>query len=310
MILTVTPHTALDKILFIDKFTPGSVHRTEKFIYSVGGKGLDSSVTLSCLDVDTVGLVFVAGDTGRTLIELAERFGITVVPVWVGGETRVAHVISETRIGRHSHVISGKILVNAGQLEEFYTLFRKLVLNTAYVICAGSVPTGVPPGFYQQITEIAHQSNVPVLIDSSRQMIIEAIPANPDIIKMNWDEFESTFYQKTPTLEELKKLAGEIYADYQLNSLVITCGVDGIISFSNKGAFHTIVPELKAVNAAGAGDAASSALAWRFSEGDNWLAALNWAGAVSSAVVLTPGTAECHMQDVIDLLPKIQTIHI
>ena len=310
MILTVTPHSALDKVLFIDKFTPGSVHRTEQVVYSVGGKGLDSSVTLSCLEVETVGLVFVAGDTGRKLIELVEGFGITAAPVWVDGETRVAHVISETQVGRHSHVISGKILINPDQLEEFYTLFRKLVLNTTFVICGGSVPPGITPTVYKHITEFAHQSNVLVLIDSSSKMIIEAIPAKPDIIKMNWEEFETTFYQTAPTLGELKKLAGEIYIEYQLNSLVLTCGTDGIISFSNEGAFHTIVPKLKAVNAAGAGDAVSSALAWRFSEGDNWIEALNWAGAISAAVVLTPGTAECRMQDVIDLLPKVQTINI
>ena len=95
-----------------------------------------------------------------------------------------------------------------------------------------------------------------------------------------------------------------------MNSLVLTCGADGIISFSSEGAFHTIVPKLKAVNAAGAGDAVSSALAWRFSEGDNWYQALKWAGAVSAAVVLTPGTAELRTQDALDLLPKIQIVEI
>jgi 1-phosphofructokinase family hexose kinase len=310
MILTVTPHSALDKVLFIDRFNPGSVHRTEEVVYSVGGKGLDSSVTLSCLDVETVGLVFVAGSTGEKLIELVQGFGIVPEPVWVDGETRVAHVISETKVGRHSHVISGKILIDQQQLHLFYSRFEDLVIKSKYVICAGSVPPVISPDVYHKITRFAHQNNVPVLIDSSKKMIIEAIPAKPDIIKMNWDEFEVTFSQKAENLEELTRLAGGIYQDHQLNSLVLTCGADGIISFSSEGAFHTIVPKLKAVNAAGAGDAVSSALAWRFSEGDNWKDTMRWAGAVSAAVVLTPGTAECRKKDVVDLLPKIRTIPI
>jgi fructose-1-phosphate kinase PfkB-like protein len=97
MILTVTPHFALDKILFIENFTPGLVHRTDDIGYSVGGKGFDSSVTLRCLGVDTVGLVFVAADTDKKLIELVEGFGVIPEPVWVDGETQVAHVISETQ---------------------------------------------------------------------------------------------------------------------------------------------------------------------------------------------------------------------
>lgn len=310
MILTVTPHSALDKVLFIERFIPGSVHRVEEVVYSVGGKGLDSSVTLSCLDIETVALVFVAGSTGEKLIELVKGFGIISEPVWVDGDTRIAHVISETKVGRHSHVISGKILINQDQLDQFYARFKNLVPKSKFVICAGSVPPVISPDVYHEITRIAQQNNVPVLIDSSKNMIIEAIPAKPDIIKMNWDEFEGTFNLKAESFDELKILAGWIFKDYQLNSLVLTCGADGIISFSSEGAFHTMVPKLKAVNAAGAGDAVSSALAWRFSIGDNWQNALRWAGAVSAAVVLTPGTAECRMQDVNDLLPKIRIIEI
>ena len=156
MILTVTPHSALDKLLFIDKYTPGSVHRTDDIIYSVGGKGLDSSVTLRCLGVDAVGLVFVAADTGKKLIELVEGFGIIPEPVWVDGETRVAHVISETQVGRHSHVISGKLLINQEQLNEFYSRFSILVRQATYVICAGSVPPVITTAVYREITEIAH----------------------------------------------------------------------------------------------------------------------------------------------------------
>lgn len=306
MILTVTPHSALDKVLFIDKFTPGSVHRTDNVVYSVGGKGLDSSVTLRCLGVDTVGLVFVAADTGKKLIELVEGFGIIPEPVWVDGETRVAHVISETQVGRHSHVISGKLLINQEQLNEFYSRFSILARPATYVICAGSGPPVITPAVYREITEIAHQNKIPVLIDSSGKMITEALPANPDIIKMNWDEFEVTFNRKALTLDDLKVQALEVYKNLQIKSLVLTCGADGIISYSPEGAFHTIVPKLKAVNAAGAGDAVSSALAWRFSESDNWHDALKWAGATSAAVVLTSGTAECRLEDVHRLLPQIQ----
>ena len=47
MILTLTPNAALDRLLFIDEFKPGTVMRPQKMIDKVGGKGLDSSVALS-----------------------------------------------------------------------------------------------------------------------------------------------------------------------------------------------------------------------------------------------------------------------
>lgn len=306
MILTVTPHSALDKVLFIDELMPGNVHRTEAIYTSVGGKGLDSSVTLSCLGVDTVGLVFVAGKTGQELIQLVANFGIIPEPVWVDGETRIAHVISETKVGRHSHIISGKVLINQEQLDEFFRRLRSLAQDASWVICAGSIPPVLSNSIYREIIEEVTQFDVPVLIDSSRSPIIEAIPARPAVIKMNWTEFEATFNIKAPTLDELNQKALQVYEEWELKSLVLTCSSQGILAYSEEGSYHTVVPKLKAVNAAGAGDAVSSALAWRFSEGDRWQKALRWAGAISAAVVLTKGTAECRMEDVEDLLYKVR----
>jgi 1-phosphofructokinase family hexose kinase len=305
MILTVTLNSALDKIIFIEEFIPGSVHRTEKVNFSVGGKGLDSSVALRCLGVDTVGLVFVAGETGRKLIDLVDNYGIISEPIWVGGETRVAHVISENKFGRHTHIISGKITIGQEEMEEFISRFSFHLNKANYVICAGSIPQGINPRIYYQLVRISNQYKKPVLIDSSGQAIIESLPAKPEIVKMNRAEFEKTFDCKANTLDDLKVYAFEIFKEYKIQSLVVTCSKEGILSFTSNGGFHTIVPRLKAVNAAGAGDAVSSALAWRFSECDNWFQALSWAGAVSAAVVLTPGTAECKVEDVQTLLPEI-----
>ena len=64
MILTVTLNTALDKVLIIKEWISGSTMRTPHILTSVGGKGMDSSVVLRHLGVDTVGMGFVAGKSG------------------------------------------------------------------------------------------------------------------------------------------------------------------------------------------------------------------------------------------------------
>ena len=89
-----------------------------------------------------------------------------------------------------------------------------------------------------------------------------------------------------------------------LRSLVITCGKDGIRAFTPQGVFQAGAPELKAVNAAGAGDAVSAALAYHLMLGEPWAQALKWAAATAAAVVLTEGTAECDPAEVIRLYPE------
>jgi 1-phosphofructokinase family hexose kinase len=279
--------------------------RTSRVISSVGGKGLDSSVVLSHLGVETVGMAFIAGEAGRELAKIVEGYGIIPEWIWTGGETRTANVIVERVHNRHSHVISGSLSITPEKQLEYLQRFRRRVREAEWVICAGSVASDLPSGFYRTYAQESRQAGVPVLVDTTGRPMQEAVEARPDIAKLNWDEFQATFGVEARTLGDLIARAGEIYAQKDLNALVITCGKEGILSFSRQGAFFTRAPILPSVNAAGAGDAVSSALVWRFSMGDSWPEALKWAGAVSAAVVLTEGTADCRMEDVQQIYPDV-----
>jgi 1-phosphofructokinase family hexose kinase len=306
MILTVTANTAIDKVLFIDEWLPGSVMRTSKVVTSVGGKGLDSSVVLRHLGVETVGMAFVAGQAGRELAQIVEGYGIIPEWVWTGGETRTANVIVERRHNRHSHVIAGDLSITPAQAGAYLERFRLRVPEADWVICAGSVPGDLSLDFYRDIAELSRQAGVPALIDTTGPPARRALLARPAIVKMNWDEFQETFTVEAKTRPDRVDRARAVFEAEGLEALVITAGRDGILAFSREGAFHAQAPVQPAVNAAGAGDAVSAALAWRFAQGDSWRVALQWAGAVSAAVVLTEGTADCRMEDIRRIFPQVR----
>ncbi|NPV86118.1 MAG: hexose kinase [Anaerolineae bacterium] len=305
MILTVTLHTALDKVIFIDEWTPGLPMRTNRVLTCVGGKGLDSSIVLSQMGVATSGLCFVAGKTGADLIDLVHTYGAATLPIWVNGETRTAHVIVETRHNRHSHLITGALEIAPSHWQQLLDAFDRNVPLADWVICAGSLPANMPDDFFATLTHHAHSVSVPILIDSSTHGIRSALPARPDILKMNRDEFSEAFGTRASSLEELVTQAQSARRQFDLPALVITCGVDGILAFTSEESIHAAAPPQQAVNAAGAGDAASAALAWRRSLGEDWQQALRWAAAVSAAAVLTEGTAEIRQRDVHDILPQV-----
>ena len=127
----------------------------------------------------------------------------------------------------------------------------------------------------------------------------------PDVLKMNWKEFEWTFDAHSNSIEELILHAEQVYAQFPMEALVITCGAQGILAFTQTGFFHALPPSMQVVNAAGAGDAGSAALVWRLCQGEAWSEALRWAAAVSAAVVLTEGTADLNYTDVLKILPNI-----
>jgi len=298
MYLTVTVNSALDRVYFIEAFNPGTRMLAQKHVESVGGKGFDSSVVLRALNLETTALGFIAGQNGHALVRLLERYGIHHDLIWVEGETRVALVIVEQSHQRHSHIIAGGYTVSENAQNELVNRFEHYLPSTQWVILAGSLPKGVHIDLYAQLTRIAHRFGVPVLIDCPGDPALQAIPANPMILKMNWQEFEHTFQVGAATLEDLKHQAAEIRQAKHILNLIITCGEHGILALTPQGIFLALPPRQKAVNAAGAGDAVSAALVWRLSLGDDWLTALRWAAATGAAVVLTEGTADCRREDV------------
>ncbi len=298
MILTVTPNSALDRILFIDEWSPGLPMRTDCYHDCMGGKGMDCSVVLTHLGVDTVGLVFEAGATGQEMLAVAERYGIDTDAVRVEGETRLALVICETEHQRHNHIMAGALSVNEEHLEELLRRFRARVNEADWVIGAGTIAPGCPSSFYHDLTVAATEAGTPVLIDCVGEPLLASLRARPAIVKMNQEEFALTFDVRPPSLEEWIAESHRVYQAHGMGALVLTMGAEGMIAFSAEGVYRVTPPVQRAVNAAGAGDGASAALAWRLAEGDSWRDSLGWAGAVSAAVVLTEGTADCSMADV------------
>ena len=306
MILTVTAHAALDRVIFIDEFVPTTNMRSTRWVDCVGGKGFDTSVALCGLGAATRGLGFVAGPHGEQLAKILAAYGMELDLIWVEGDTRIAHVLVETRHARHSHVTLGVLPVPPAATEELLRRYRSQLPEASWVAAAGSLAPGMPGDFYRTLVEMAHAAGKRSLIDATGQPLAAVLAAPPTIVKLNREEFAQTFAVEFESLPELIAAARHVHAERRLTNLVLTCGRDGVVAVTPAGVYHVLPPRQQAVNAAGAGDATSAALVWRLEQGDDWPTALRWAGATGAAAVLTAATAEVRLEDVRRLLPEVQ----
>ncbi|MCC7207882.1 MAG: hexose kinase [Anaerolineae bacterium] len=305
MFLTVTGNSALDRVVFIDRFEPETVMRTNRYTTSVGGKGFDTSVVFRALGQTTMAVGLVAGLTGELLHRLLEQYGMLTDLVWTDGETRTAFVISETALGRHSHIITGALDVKPHHLDALVAKVRAHLGDARWCVAAGSLAPDMSPRFFADVAGLAHQAGVPVLVDTTGPALAEAARVRPTILKSNRAEFCSTFGVQAAARDELIAAARAMFRDNNLHNYVMTLGKDGILALAGERTYHAIAPQQQAVNAAGAGDSVSAALVWRLDQGDDWPAALQWAGAVSAAVTLTEGTADCRMEDAERIHPDV-----
>lgn len=309
MILTFTPNPGLDYLMFIDEFQPGVRIQVEGARYSLGGKGIDTSVALRTFEVDTLALSFVAGAAGQRFLSLLEGYGVRHDMVWVEGETRVIHVVVERRHHRHTHLITSTLAITEPAAADLIQRYQTHLPQANWVVAAGTLAPGWPVTLYQNLIELAQAAQVPILVDSSGPPLLQAIAARPTVLKLNDAEFANTFHTHVASISDLYAQARALREREKLPALVITCGKEGILALTPAGDFLAAAPVQPAINAAGAGDTASGILAWRLGLGESWPEALRWATAASAASVLTEGTADSRREDVERLWPQI-TIQI
>jgi 1-phosphofructokinase family hexose kinase len=308
MIVTITAHAALDRVIFIPEFLPTTRMLADHSVDYVGGKGFDVSVALSGLGAPNLAIGVLAGENGRRLEFLLRGYGVPYNLTWVEGETRIAHVIVETIHHRHSHIMTPSYTVSPEDLQVFLSRYRSRVWEADWVIASGSLAAGIEADFYAQVVEIAHQAGVKVLVDSVDEPVRQALPARPDILKQNIEEFRTTFNFSRTELEsrqEILKCARQVMQNYELPVIVITMGSKGLLVVTPQAAYQAACPAQQAISAAGAGDCVSAALVWRLSLGEDWPQALRWAAAAGTAGVLTEGTGELRMADVLRFLPLV-----
>jgi 6-phosphofructokinase 2 len=298
MILCINANAALDNILFIDRFRSGETMRPTREVMGVGGKGLDSALVLRTLGAPVRAVSFAAGRNGQMLSDLLKERHVPVDFIWVSGETRVAHVIVETDFNHHSHISTSGYTVSAQDCEAFKQVICHHAQQATWAIIGGTLPGGALVSFYREIIALLHQNQVQVLIDCAGQPALASLPATPEIVKMNQDEFSQTFQNHPISQMGWLGAVREVMHRFKLHNFVLTCGRQGLLAFTPRATYLASAPQQKEVNAAGSGDAASSALTYRLSLGEPWEAALRWAVAAGAAAVLTEGTAECQLSDV------------
>ena len=148
MIYTVTLNPSLDYIVSVENFTLGRTNRTVSEAIMPGGKGINISIVLKNLGLESTALGHVAGFTGNEILRQLKQLQVASDFITIeGGQSRInfkLQSIEGTEINGHGP----RILE-----EEIEALMDKLckLQKGDILFLAGSVPTSMPVDIYKQI---------------------------------------------------------------------------------------------------------------------------------------------------------------
>ena len=251
MIYTITFNPALDYISKVDNFEIGKINRTKEEKVLPGGKGLNVSTVLKNLGFQSTALGFIAGFTGKELKTEIEKYGIQTDFIEVKeGITRINVKISsdvETALNGNGPIITEE---DIEKLLEQISKFN----NEDIVILAGNIPKGIKNNIYEIICSKLEKNGVTIVVDSTKELLINVLKYKPFLIKPNKEELEETFKEKIETNEDIVKHAEKLQ-DMGARNVLISLGGDGAILITEtKEVYYSKAPKGKVLNTVGSGD--------------------------------------------------------
>ena len=251
MIYTVTFNPSLDYIVSVDNFRLGFTNRTSSELILPGGKGINVSVVLMNLGIESTALGFVAGFTGEEVIRRLEQMGVK------NGFIRLEEGF--TRINLKLKSIDGTEINGQGPAigEEPAGLLMKK-LNTLgegdVLFLSGSIPASMPDDAYRKIMEMLDGKGIMTVVDATGHLLMNVLEYRPFLIKPNNHELGEIFETELKTRESVIPYGRKLQEMGARNVLVSMAGEGAVLIAANGEVYDTQAPEGKLVNGVGAGD--------------------------------------------------------
>ena len=253
MIVTLTPNPSVDRTVFLDDLVPGSVNRSQRSRTEPSGKGVNVALALHAHGVPVRAVVTAGGSVGAHLQKMLDTTGLDTVVVPISGEIRTNVSLTQSN-GSVTKINEAGPLLSPEETDQLLAAVAAQVGSASWLVCAGSLPAGVPFGWYGEVVELGHRSGVPVAVDTSGEALAESLSAEPDLVKPNAHELAELTGRVPQTLGEVIEAAQEVRRR-GARTVLASLGGDGAILVDAAGAVWGQAPVDNVVSTVGAGDA-------------------------------------------------------
>ena len=289
MIYTVTFNPSLDYIVAVKDFRLGMTNRTESELLLPGGKGINVSVVLKNLGVESTALGFTAGFTGREIRRRVEETGVRAEFIEIPeGFSRInlkLKSIEGTEINGNGPGISR---------EKVQELMKKLDILEAgdCLVLAGSIPGSLPDSIYQDIAAKMAEKKVQIVVDATRDLLLNVLPYRPFLIKTNNHELGEIFQRELRTREEGIHYAQKLREKGAQNVLVSMAGEGAVLAAADGKIYQAPAPKGELKNGVGAGDSMVAGFLAGWQEEKDYRHAFRMGVAAGSASAFSEYLAE------------------
>lgn len=251
MIYTVTFNPSLDYIVSVDNLTLGAVNRTNREIINPGGKGINVSLVLRNLGVDSTALGFMAGFTGEEISRRLEEQGIKSDFIKV--ENGLSRINVKVRSNEESEINGMGPAIADGDIEKLYEQLVHLKDGDILVL-AGSIPSVMPETMYSDIMNRLSGKKLKIVVDATKDLLVNVLKYHPFLIKPNNHELGEIYGVSLKTRDEVIPYARKLQEEGAGNVLISMAGEGAVLLTEDGQVYQSEAPRGVVQNSVGAGD--------------------------------------------------------
>ena len=196
MIYTVTFNPSLDYVIAVKDFKAGKINKTSEEDIFAGGKGINVSIMLQTLGIKSTALGFVAGFTGKEIIDQLSKKNIDTDFIEVDGLSRFN---VKLRSNEETEINGMGPKITANDVSKLYEKLDKLKSGD-YLVLAGSIPPSLSSSMYMDIMKRLEGKEIKIIVDASKDLLKKVLPYKPYLIKPNNIELGEIFDVELNTL--------------------------------------------------------------------------------------------------------------
>ncbi|MCR5641323.1 MAG: 1-phosphofructokinase [Lachnospiraceae bacterium] len=251
MIYTVTFNPSLDYIVSVEHFQVGTVNRTNTELMFPGGKGINVSMVLKNLGYDSVALGFMAGFTGKEIVRLLDER--EVKSDFINVAEGISRINVKLRSDEESEINGMGPAISMGDIDKLYEQLDHLQDGDVLVL-AGSIPSVMPESMYMDIMKYLEDKNLRIVVDATKDLLMNVLPYHPFLIKPNNHELGEIFGVTLNTKEEVVVYARKMQEKGARNVLISMAGEGALLVTEDGEVYESMPPKGKVRNSVGAGD--------------------------------------------------------
>lgn len=301
MIYTLTLNPSLDYIMHLDTLKTRYVNRSQYENLYPGGKGINVSIVLGNLGIPNQALGFIAAFTGDKINDSLKHLGCNTD--FIKLDKGFSRINVKLQVNREKDTHSEETEINGmGPIiteEDLEKLYQKLdaLQENDFLVLAGSIPSCVPNQIYQTIMKRLEFKKVHIVVDATKDLLMNVLQFKPFLIKPNQHELGDLFHMTLQSDEEIIYYVKKLQEKGARHVLISMGGSGSILVTEGGESFKRVVPKGQVINTVGSGDSMVAGFIAGFLKYHSLEEAHKFSTATGSATAFSPWLATQSMVD-------------